>query len=209
MGNFRRKVLLGIGAVGLVLLIATAAIWLGSRGGSHHFVLSTAERSAYFESSPADGLMMRMTHLTPTLSVRVTGMMMSPTGWVMVPGQDVRVRIANLADMPAATPGALAMSGPLSISKKTAEFHGFIWSSGFTARDAVLPGPFAAEQVDTFTVTYTTAFVLLIVMTLVGVYFGRPNNPVAMKGVCQNCGCFLPLGADKCPGCKTPVNTAV
>ena len=117
------------------------------------------------------------------------------------------MRMANLSTSTNITPGspndaaAQAQAGPLSISRMKAQFHGLVWSTGFTAQHPILPGPFPACQVDTFTLTFTTAFVVLILTTLIAGYFGQRAGGRYIEGQCQSCGLYLPVGSDRCPQC--------
>jgi hypothetical protein len=205
MKRLRRIFLLTIAATALVLLFAACVLWIHSRNNVDHAQFSGSQQSVYLESSAKNGLLLRVTDLTPTITARVTGMTDTPNGWVVSPGQTVTMR---LAELPAGTTGTPTPpngvnADPLSISRPKLQFHGLVWSSGFSAQHATLPGPFPACQVDTFTLTYTTAFVVLILTTLIAGYFGRRAAGQFVEGQCQSCGSYLPAGADRCPQCGT------
>jgi hypothetical protein len=215
MKPLRRIFLTTVAVVALVLLFATCVLWIHSRKNIDHILFTGSQESVYLESSSRNGLLLRVTDLTPTISARVTGMTATPGGWATLPGQPVTMRTASLSLIANATPGSpndtptQTQSEPLSISRMKLQFHGLVWSTGFTAQHPILPGPFPACQVDTFTLTFTTAFVVLTLTTLIAGYFGRRAAGQAIEGQCQSCGLYLPIGADRCPQCGTQVKAAV
>jgi hypothetical protein len=210
MKPFRRKFVLTIAVVAAVLLFVTCVLWIHSRFTTDHAEFSTSQRSFYMESGSKNGLLLRVSDLSPTINARVTGMMATPNGWVVSPGQPVTMRIATLTSGSPIDTAAQNQGGALAISRMKLQFHGFVWSSGFSAQHAILPGPFPACQVDTFTLTYTTAFVVLTLTTLIAGYFGRRAGGQYVEGQCQSCGSYLPVGADRCPQCgAVPQSSAI
>jgi hypothetical protein len=211
MKRFRRIFLLTVAATALVLLFATCVLWIHGRNNVDHAQFSGSQQSVYLESSAKNGLLLRVTDLTPTITARVTGMTDTPNGWAVLPGQTVTMRLAELptGTTQTPTPPNGVHADPLSISRPKLQFHGFVWSSGFSAQHAIPPGPFPACELDTFTLAYTTAFVVLTLTTLIAGYFGRSAGAQHVEGQCQSCGSYLPAGADRCPQCGTQVNTTV
>lgn len=212
MNRFRSTILLSIAAVALVLFVTTIVLWIHSRGNTDHTGFSTSQRSFYLESSSQNGLLLRVTDLSPTVGARVTGMTATPNGWTVTPGQPVKMQVSNLsADTNISPKGAATenQGSPLSISRMKLQFHGFVWSSGFTTEHAVLPGPFPARQLDTFTVTYTSAAVTSILVMLIAGYFGRRARAAAAEGRCPKCGHDISAATDQCPECGTPLKATV
>lgn len=124
------------------------------------------------------------------------------------------MRIANLPAGTSATPGSPSITAnqispyPLAISRTRLEFHGFVWSSGFTAQHAILPGPFPACQVDTFTLSYTTAVVVSALTMLIAGYFGFRSGEQTTEGRCPKCGYDLRASPNRCPECGAVPNAA-
>jgi hypothetical protein len=211
MKRFLSTLLLPIAAVALVLLVTTCVLWMNSRRNINSGQFTGLQRSFYFESSSRNGLLLRVSHLIPSITARVTGMTATPGGWAVSPSQPVTMRIGELpAGTDALSSSAIALqASPLAISRMRLQFHGFVWSSGFTTDHAVLPGPFPACQVDTFTLSFTSAAVVLALVMLIAGYFGIQARARAAEGRCPKCGSGLAANSDRCPACGTPVKAAV
>ena len=211
MKRFLSTLLLPIAVVALVLLVTTCVLWMSSRRNINHGEFTGLQRSFYLESSPENGMLLRISHLTPTISARVTGMTATQSGWTVSPREPVIMRIGELpagTDMSSSSAIPLQAS-PLAISRMRLQFHGFVWSSGFTTNHAVLPGPFPACQVDTFTLSFTSAMVVLALVMLIAGYFGIQGRARTGEGRCPKCGSDLAANSDRCPACGTPVKATV
>ncbi len=145
MKHLRRIFLTTVAVVASILLFATCVLWIHSRKNIDHVLFTGSQQSVYLESSSRNGLLLRVTDLTPTISARVTGMTATPTGWDELPGQPVTMRMANLpagTNVAPASPNDTATQtqpGPLAISRLKVQFHGLVWSTGFTASTQSCP----------------------------------------------------------------------